>query len=713
MTYKFWRLMTKNGSGTMPDRLRYFLIVTASYLLTGVLIALSVSLEHQRIRANFEAVANERGSALLHQFELVQTWTRQHGDIYLKPLGVPVDSINSIAITIADSHLVPTTPDAVLHQIADLSEYGDGIRYHIVESKLPNQANPPDAWEAETFKLLMQKGLKERLSFFPSETVPVHRYMALLNHNSPSTQDQQALSITMPAQKLLELRAKRTSSMLLMHLAAFAVIAGLAHLAIRRTYLHFTRLTQLSNDQKFVIEERTADLSMANTLLAAEVEERTLGQERLAESESRYRSVVESTQDGIALIENGLIRFANGHLAEMLARPLKEVVGADWTSLLPAENRAAATSYQMQKLRGEALPNWLRTTMLHGDSTTSGITVDIQVLPIKGGGSSTAQWMLNARNVTDRLRAERDRRFVAAVFESTAEGIMVTDKDNRIAMINPAFSRITGYRPEEVIGQSPGILSSGRHDKNFYTEMWRKLRETGSWSGEIWNRRKDGSLYVEWMTITDLHIHDGESLLPEMEGCYVATFTDITHRKEAEELLRYKASHDNLTRLPNRSLFEDRLQLTISQAKRHRRSFALLYIDLDYFKAVNDTLGHNAGDELLTEAAQRMTRCIRESDTLSRFGGDEFAALLPEVVNLQEIEDIAGRIVSTLDQPFDLAQGRAKISGSVGIAIYPQHGATADELKHNADLALYSVKQSTRNAYRFYSSETPAGQKQD
>jgi len=190
-----------------------------------------------------------------------------------------------------------------------------------------------------------------------------------------------------------------------------------------------------------------------------------------------------------------------------------------------------------------------------------------------------------------------------------------------------------------------------------------------------------------------------------MAGGHVATFTDITQRKEAEDRLRYKAHHDTLTHLPNRSLFEDHLQLALSQARRYRRDFALLYIDLDRFKQVNDTLGHAAGDVLLVEAAQRMSLCIRESDTLSRFGGDEFAALLTEINDIEEVEEIAQRIVSTLDRPFELPQGLAQISGSVGIAIYPQHGTTADQLKNNADLALYSVKRSTRNNYRIYSPE--------
>ncbi|SMB25879.1 putative Diguanylate cyclase [Sterolibacterium denitrificans] len=310
-----------------------------------------------------------------------------------------------------------------------------------------------------------------------------------------------------------------------------------------------------------------------------------------------------------------------------------------------------------------------------------------------------------AVDTTEHLRAERNRRLAMAVFESTAEAIMITDGGNRIVMVNPAFSRITGYSPEEVVGQSPNILSSGRHDGKFYEDMWRSILQTGSWSGEIWNRRKDGSPYIEWLTITALRSSEEKPHLSDLEGCYVATFTDITLRKETEDQLRFKANHDMLTGLPNRSLFEDHLQLAISHAKRYHRSFALLYIDLDYFKNVNDTMGHAAGDALLGEAGKRMALCVRESDTLSRLGGDEFAALLSEINSIEEIEDIARRVVSTLDQPFQLEQGIARISGSVGIAIYPQHGTRADELKENADLALYTVKKTTRNAYLIYAPE--------
>ncbi len=651
------------------------------------LVLLSASQSRARIEANTEIVAREQARALLQQFERVRQWGQRAGMADVEGMAESAGSAENTPGARAADHIV--------RSIFDSAPSGTAIRYHLID----NDGGPVDAWESTALAQLLQHPLNERLELYTDGSAPAYRYMALL---AQETQDQQnaateplpsrpALSITLPATTLLALQDAQIQRTFLLHLAAFALLAGLTHAGIQRAYRHAARMIRLSTDQQAVITARTADLSAAH--------------EQLLESESRYRSVVESAHDGIALIENSRISFANSRLGEMLARPLDELIGLEWTELLPTESQADAVRYQTKKLQGIHVPDCLRTQMRHDDPATRQLTVDLQVRPIKDNGYSAAHWILNIRNVSDRLHAERDRRIAAAVFESVAEAIMVTDSHNRITAVNPAFSRITGYTPAEALGQSSSLLSSGRHEANFYSEMWRSLQQTGTWSGEIWNRRKDGSLYVEWLTIMALHGCCNADGLCDMEGGHVATFTDITQRKEAEDRLRYKAHHDTLTNLPNRSLFEDHLQLVLSQSRRYHRSFALLYIDLDYFKKVNDTLGHAAGDVLLVEAGQRMALCIRESDTLSRFGGDEFAALLSEIDNLEEVEEIARRIVSTLDRPFELAQGMARISGSVGIAIYPQHGTTAEELKNNADLALYSVKRSTRNDYRLYTPE--------
>ena len=303
------------------------------------------------------------------------------------------------------------------------------------------------------------------------------------------------------------------------------------------------------------------------------------------------------------------------------------------------------------------------------------------------------------REIEERRRAERELRLAGAVFESAAEGIVVTDADNRIVRVNPAFTVITGYTPKEVLGHNPSLLKSGRHDAAFYADMWGTLNERGHWEGEIWNRHKSGDICVEWLSISRIEDEHGA-------GQYLAVFHDITRRKQAEDLLRHKAHHDPLTDLPNRELFGDRLRAAFSQARRYHRRFALLLVDLDHFKEVNDTLGHAAGDQLLVEAARRLVSCVRESDTVARLGGDEFALILSEMTTEEEAEMIARRAVELLAEPYYLDAGAVRtVSGCVGIALYPQHGQDSDALLRNADTALYAAKDGGRDTYRLYAAK--------
>jgi diguanylate cyclase (GGDEF)-like protein len=250
------------------------------------------------------------------------------------------------------------------------------------------------------------------------------------------------------------------------------------------------------------------------------------------------------------------------------------------------------------------------------------------------------------------------------------------------------------------MGRNPNLLKSGRHGAAFFAEMWAAINKRGHWEGEIWNRHKNGEIHVEWVSISRIG-NDGDA------AQHLAVFHDITRRKEAEELLRFKAHHDALTELPNRELFKDRLQTAINQARRYHRIFALMLIDLDRFKEVNDSLGHAAGDELLVEASRRLVSCVRETDTVARIGGDEFAIILSEMTAADEAEQIAGRAVALLNEPYYLDAGTAHISGCVGIALYPLHGRESDQLMRNADVALYAAKEGGRNTYRVFASTNP------
>lgn len=302
-----------------------------------------------------------------------------------------------------------------------------------------------------------------------------------------------------------------------------------------------------------------------------------------------------------------------------------------------------------------------------------------------------------AREVEDRREAQeslqRSEMRHRAVFERAAEGMFVTDHEACILQVNPAFTAITGYAPEEVVGRNPRLLASGRHDDAFYRAMWDSLLRSGHWEGEIWNRRKDGGVYPEWLSIKRL---DDEG------GNYVAIFSDITRRKEAEAAVLHLAHHDTLTGLANRALFKARAHEALALARRHGNRFALLMVDLDLFKEVNDRLGHLAGDALLIETARRLLTCVRETDTVARLGGDEFALIVQEVRTLDEAEQVAERVCDLLGRPFLLAEGEAGVTASVGIAIYPDHAAELETLQRHADAALYQAKRSGRNRHCAY-----------
>ncbi|MBL8463636.1 MAG: diguanylate cyclase [Thauera sp.] len=297
------------------------------------------------------------------------------------------------------------------------------------------------------------------------------------------------------------------------------------------------------------------------------------------------------------------------------------------------------------------------------------------------------------RRSEQRLAASESR--YRAIFDSAAEGIMLTDAALRIVQVNPAFSEITGYAAEEVLGRTPSMLGSGRHDEDFFRDLLATLVATGRWQGEVWNRRKDGDLYVQWMSAVRI----GEADAPEG---FVATMTDITSRKQSEERLRFRANHDALTGLPNRRLFEDRLQSAIASALRHGERFALMLVDLDRFKGVNDRFGHLAGDALLVEVGRRLQLCVRASDTVARLGGDEFAVILGEVGGREDAVEVAGRICASMAEPFELGEGVAQVGASVGVALGPQDDADAEELQRRADAALYSVKHGGRGSFRFH-----------
>jgi diguanylate cyclase (GGDEF)-like protein/PAS domain S-box-containing protein len=303
-------------------------------------------------------------------------------------------------------------------------------------------------------------------------------------------------------------------------------------------------------------------------------------------------------------------------------------------------------------------------------------------------------------NITQRKRTEEDLRISATAFESQ-EGMFITDAAGHILRVNQAFTQITGYSAEEAVGKTPGLLSSGRHDPAFYTAMWASIEQRGVWQGEIWNRRKNGEIFPEWLMITA--VKDSEGRITH----HVSTLTDITQRKEAEDEIKHLAFYDPLTHLPNRRLLIDRLHQALASSTRSDCEGALLFIDLDNFKTLNDTLGHDKGDLLLQQVARRLTACVREGDTVARLGGDEFMIILEDLNKrpheaAAQTEAIGEKILYALNLPYDLSGHEFHSTPSLGVALFTDHKNSIDELMKRADLAMYQAKAAGRNTLRFF-----------
>lgn len=301
--------------------------------------------------------------------------------------------------------------------------------------------------------------------------------------------------------------------------------------------------------------------------------------------------------------------------------------------------------------------------------------------------------------IVQRRRNDRKIRQAAEVFKSTDEGVTITDLQGVIIDVNDSFCKITGYLRHEVIGARHNLLQSGRHDESFYQSMWKSLTEVGQWRGEIWNRRKSGAIYPQLLTISAVRSQNQAAI------GYVGVFSDISEIKQTEERLHHLAHHDPLTKLPNRLLLDSRLRQSIKHAKRKQTPLAVVFVDIDRFKFINDSLGHYAGDQLLAIVAERLSQVVRSDDTVARISGDEFVLILEEVGGADNTSYVIEKIFHSLTQVFEVDDHRVHITASVGIAMYPQDGVDALTLMQNADAAMYQAKRDGRNTFQFYSNE--------
>lgn len=420
-------------------------------------------------------------------------------------------------------------------------------------------------------------------------------------------------------------------------------------------------------------------------------------EKNLRESEERLWRMLQESPVGVSASRrrDGMVVFANARFCEILRTEPANVLGRRARDLYVDERQLSDVVGELKRA-GEINDAEVEFRRFDGEPFPALLTVKASRFE---GEAVNLAWVYD---VSAMKAAEEKLKLTAKVVESASEAVVITNARNEIEYVNPAFSAITEYSAEEVIGQNPALWRSGRHDSDFYQAMWSALNSQGRWRGEIWNRRKSGEFYAEWLSI--VAIRDDQGAVSH----YIAIFSDITHRKEDEERVWRQANFDALTGLPNRALFIDRLNQAIRQSKRDGRKFALFFIDLDGFKQVNDSLGHAAGDLLLQQTAQRLVDCVRSSDTVARLAGDEFTCIVQGIQDGDDAARVANKVLESLASPFDLEGRAAEVRGSVGIALYPDDGADGPALLRMADEAMYRVKRRGKNSFDFAAREPVA-----
>ncbi|OSM07088.1 putative two-component system, chemotaxis family, CheB/CheR fusion protein [Magnetofaba australis IT-1] len=421
-------------------------------------------------------------------------------------------------------------------------------------------------------------------------------------------------------------------------------------------------------------------------------------QHQLELSENKYKAIFNRANIGIAQVAlNGVWMNANQNLLNFLGYDRDELSGLSFQQITHPEDVDKDLAQIEQLLTGKITDYKLEKRYIRKDGKIVWAKLSVALVRAQDGEPRFLICVVEDINEIKHSMLKMEQ--ASVVFNATQESIIVTDADGLTLSVNDAFERVTGFSAEELIGKPASALKSGKHPQSFYEEMWRRLKKTGIWSGEIINRNKAGELYPAYLNISA--VKDNQERIIQ----YVGVLTDISQLKESQEKIDFLASHDTLTGLPNRTLFMDRLQHAIDKAKRGDSLVALFFTDLDRFKIINDELGHQAGDEVLVTAAKRFCKELREQDTVARLGGDEFVVIIEELQTPIAAGKVARSIITAIDEPIETHAGSVTVGCSIGIAIYPNDGVSCGEMIRHADAAMYESKENGRNTYRFASPE--------
>ncbi|MCG8012550.1 MAG: PAS domain S-box protein [Candidatus Thiodiazotropha weberae] len=432
--------------------------------------------------------------------------------------------------------------------------------------------------------------------------------------------------------------------------------------------------------------------------IGRDITERKRAESDLTESERRFRATFDQAAVGIARVApDGHWLEVNEKLSEIVGYSREELLEKTFQDITYPDDLDADLALVKEVLSGKRKTYSMDKRYIKSSGALVWIRLTVSL--VRDDDGEPLYFISVIEDIDQRKKNAEKLIEAAAVFRSTGEGVTITDHEGNILDVNDAFTRITGYSRDEVIGRNPRVLQSGRHDKHFYEDMWHQLLENGQWHGEIWNRSKNGTVYPEILTISSVDPDDGG---PKK---YVGVFADISSLKATEARLDHLAHHDSLTGLPNRLLFRDRLIHSLASSERKGTKVAVVFLDLDRFKNINDTLGHGVGDQLLVEVSERITRITRAGDTVGRISGDEFCLVLEDLHLSIEVIPVVEKVLQIFADPFDVESHILRVSSSIGIALYPDNSKDADALLSFADAAMYEAKEAGRNTYCFYTRE--------
>jgi diguanylate cyclase (GGDEF)-like protein/PAS domain S-box-containing protein len=454
--------------------------------------------------------------------------------------------------------------------------------------------------------------------------------------------------------------------------------------------VEFTRVSEMTDEE---ITKVLHDLSTHQSELEMQNDELRTTQEELKISQHRSFQIFFNAPVGyVTLDSEGLIKQSNLKFAEFVDMQDRNVIGHPFVEFISESDRASYNVWKLSSTSSKA--QVFKFVCADENDRFLSISVSELIFTI-----DEAVLLVTCSDVTELKRSEETLKISSIVFDNANEAAMVVDSNFKIISVNPAFTTITGYSEKDAVGFNPSILTSGKHNKEYYRDLYANLNKKGRWEGEIWNRRKNGEVYPEWLSInviTDLHDNPYR---------YVCVFKDNTQYETDQNIIKKQATHDALTGLPNRTLFNDRLEQAILHAGRNQNEMAVIFIDLDGFKDINDTLGHYSGDLLLKEVALRLKSSIRETDTVARLGGDEFSIILLDIHSQEDIKRTLENILHIVQQPFTLSNEIAYVTASIGITLYPKDADNGEGLLKNADQAMYSAKDIGKNCFKFFTEQ--------